>query len=250
MRELWASNGSVRLELLEWRPTVEERLWGTPIVAVHGGIGRAQTWRDEGEAAAAGHLGDRARMLGAFSRRGMGRSAAPSSGYALEDFVHDLEAAVEALGYPRFVLAGHSLGVPIAISYAMREPTSLVGLVLGDYGPRYPAFGEKWMTEVEERHRSLSWGEFDLDGARRMRADSRDIDLSPDLARITCPVLVVTGDRGVSLTPQDLAAYERELRDVRIVTIAGAGHMLSVDGRADAFHAALGAIVRQFDPAS
>lgn len=249
MRELWAS-GSVRLELLEWRPTVEERLWGTPIVAAHGAIGRAQNWRDEGEAAAAGRIGNRPRALGAFSRRGMGRSAAPPSGYALADFVGDLAAAVEAFEYPRFVLAGHSLGVPIVLTYAARQPTGLVGLVLGDYGPRYPAFGDRWMAQVEERHRSGASDQFDLEGARRMRAESREVDLSSDLPSVRCPVLVVTGDREASLTPQDRVGYERGLRDVRIVTIAGAGHMLSVGDRPDAFHAALGLFVGRFDAAS
>jgi pimeloyl-ACP methyl ester carboxylesterase len=249
MRELWTSGG-VRLELLEWRPSVEQRLWGTPIVAVHGAIGRAQRWQDEGEAAIAGRLGHRPRALGAFSRRGMGRSGAPPSGYRLADFVDDLAAAVDTFGYHRFVVVGHSLGVPIALSYAARRPTGLVGLVLGDYGPRYPAFGERWMTQVEERHRSSAPAEFDIEGARRMQADSREVDLSAELTSITLPVLVVTADDEVSLTARDRVTYEKRLSDVRIVRIAGAGHMLSVEGRSDAFHAVLGEFVRRFDPAS
>jgi pimeloyl-ACP methyl ester carboxylesterase len=249
MRELWTSGG-VRLELLEWRPTVEERLWGTPMVAVHGAIGRAQRWRDEGEAAIAGRLGHRSRALGAFSRRGMGRSDAPPFGYRLIDFVDDLAAAVDTFGYDRFVVVGHSLGVPIALSYAARRPAGLVGLVLGDYGPRYPALGERWMTQVEERHRSGAPAEFDLEGARRMQADSREVDLSAELTSITFPVLVVTADDEVSLTASDRVTYEKRLRDVRIVRIAGAGHMLSVEGRSDAFHAALGEFLDRFDATS
>jgi pimeloyl-ACP methyl ester carboxylesterase len=246
MRELWTS-GVVRLELLEWRPTAPERLWGTPIVAVHGAIGRAQSWRDEGEAAIAGRLGHRPRALGAFSRRGMGSSDAPPSGYGLVDFADDLAAAVDTFGYRRFVLVGHSLGVPIALSYAARRPTGLVGLVLGDYGPRYPAFGERWMTQVEERHRSGAPAGFDLEAARRMRADSREVDLSADLSSISFPVLVVTADDLVSVTAGDRITYETRLTDVRIVRIAGAGHMLSVDGRSDAFHTTLGEFVARFD---
>ena len=247
MRELWATGSGVRLELLEWRPTVEERGWGTPVIAVHGGIGRAETWRDEGEAAAAGRLGDRPRTLGAFSRRGMGRSEAPHSGYALSDFVDDLAAAVKTLGYPRFAIAAHSLGVPIAISYTSRSPDGVVGLALGDYGPRYPAFDETWMRSVEERHRAGTGAMFDLEGARRMRADSRAIDLSSELASIRCPVLVVTGDRDVALTPQNRACYEGALADVRVLILAGAGHMLSVESRPDAFHAALGSFIKGLD---
>jgi pimeloyl-ACP methyl ester carboxylesterase len=249
MRELW-TNGGVRLELVEWRPSVEERFWGTPIVAAHGAIGRAQRWQDEGEAAVAGRLGHRQRALGAFSRRGMGGSDAPPSGYRLVDFADDLAASVDTFGYRRFVVMGHSLGVPIALSYAARRPPGLVGLVLGDYGPRYPALGERWMTQVEERHRSGAPAEFDLEGARRMRADSRELDLSAELSSITFPVLVVTADDLVSVTARDRVTYEKRLSDVRMVTIAGADHMLSVDGSSDGFHAALGEFVARFDPSS
>ncbi len=187
--------------------------------------------------------------LGAFSRRGMGRSDAPPTGYRLADFVGDLAAAVDAFGYQRFVVMGHSLGVPIALSYGARQPTGLVGLVLGDYGPRYPALGERWMTQVEERHRSDPSAEFDLEGARRMRADSRDVDLSAELTSITFPVLVVTADDEVMVTAGDRVTYQTQLIDVRIVRIAGAGHMLSVEDSSDAFHAALGEFLDRFDPA-
>lgn len=247
IRELWATNGSVRLEVLEWRPTAGKGTSATPIVGVHGAIGNAQTWRDEGEAASSGRLGGRPRALGAFSRRGMGRSDAPASGYGLREFVGDTAAAVAALGYSRYVLAGHSLGVPIAIAYAARRPAGLVGLLLGDYGGRFPAFDDTWMDQVEERHRSGRGGAFDLGGARAMRAESRPTNLTHELRLITCPVLVVTGDRDVSLTADDRERYERDLADVRVVTLVGAGHMLSVDGRADAFHAELGQFVEQFD---
>jgi pimeloyl-ACP methyl ester carboxylesterase len=106
------------------------------------------------------------------------------------------------------------------------------------------------MTQVEERHRSGAPAEFDLEGARRMRADSRELDLSAELSSITFPVLVVTADDLVSVTARDRVTYEKRLSDVRIVRIAGADHMLSVDGSSHAFHAALGEFVARFDPAS
>jgi pimeloyl-ACP methyl ester carboxylesterase len=105
------------------------------------------------------------------------------------------------------------------------------------------------MTQVEERHRSGAPAEFDLEGARRMREDSREVDLSAELASITFPVLVVTADDEVSLTARDRVTYEKLLIDVRIVRIAGAGHMLSVEGSPDAFHAALGEFLDRFDAA-
>ena len=80
-----------------------------------------------------------------------------------------------------------------------------------------------------------------------MRAESQLTELSDELCTITCPVLVVTGDGDVSLTADDRERYGRNLAHVRVVTLVGAGHMLSVDGRADAFHAELGHFAKQFD---
>jgi pimeloyl-ACP methyl ester carboxylesterase len=83
-----------------------------------------------------------------------------------------------------------------------------------------------------------------------MRADSREVDLSAELTSITFPVLVVTADDEVMVTAGDRVTYEKRLSDVRIVRIAGAGHMLSVEGSPDAFHAALGEFLDRLDPAS
>lgn len=247
-RELWGVNAGVRIEVLEWRPSVPERTWGTPIIGVHGAIGNARGWDGEGEAASAGRLGARPRCFAALSRRGMGRSDAPDAGYHLGDFVGDVASAVEALRYSRVVLFAHSLGVPMAISFAARQPQGLAGLVLGDFGPRYPAYDDAWVTRVEERYRSGATGPLSLHAVRQMRAASREIDLDDALGSIRCPVVVVTGDtEDVMLTTGHRERYQRGLVDVRFVTIAGAGHMLQVDGRADALHDVLGAFVARFD---
>lgn len=249
-RELWALSGAVRIEILEWGPASGTRA-GTAIVAMHGGIGSARTWETEGEAAAAGRLGGRARQLAALSRRGMGGSGAPASGYGLANFVEDLGAAVRALGYERFVAVGHSLGVPIVLSFAAGSPAGLVGIVLGDYGPRYPRLDDAWVNEVVGLYRSGRVGALNIDALRRTSAESHQVSLVDELARITCPVLVVTGDGDpISLTKDDRMAYERGIRDVEIVVIPGANHMLSVKGDPQYFHAALGAFVARFDNAS
>jgi len=290
VRELWAINGGARIEVIEWRPSAPKHSLGTPVICVHGALGSAWTWELEGEAAAAGRLGNRPRTLAALSRRGMGRSDAPVDGYGLDDFVGDLRVAVDALGYPRVALVAHSLGVPIVIAYAARHPSGVAGLVLGDYGPRYPALDDAWVKRIEDRYRSFpSWeaayqgtmnktgdeahdrarfdqikdrflrpsatGEivsiFSVDGIRKMRQDSRETDLADLLGRITCPVQVITGDRDdVVLTPELRGRYEHGLADVRFATIAGAGHSLVVAGRSEPFQAVVGAFVAELDSQS
>jgi len=71
--------------------------------------------------------------------RGHGGSSQPASedAYDLELFADDLWALVDALGWDRLVLLGHSLGGMIAQVVATRHPSRLRGLVLMDtsHGP-------------------------------------------------------------------------------------------------------------------
>jgi pimeloyl-ACP methyl ester carboxylesterase len=248
----WATRGSVRLEMREWRPSQPGAGWGLPIVCVHGAIGSALSFADEGVAAAAGRIGSRARPLLGFSRRGMAGSDTPRTGYRLEDFVADLAAVVAASAYRRSIVFGHSFGVPIAISFAAQHGDLVAGLVLGDYGPRYPALSEDWIRRVEERFdreaADPGGASFRIEAMREMQRDSRAIALDDAMAALRCPVLVLTGDRSdVLLTADDRASFERSGADVRIVTIAGAGHGLDVEGRNDALLSVLGAFVDRVD---
>jgi pimeloyl-ACP methyl ester carboxylesterase len=70
----------------------------------------------------------------------MGGSDAPRFGFAPADFAGDVRAAITAAGYDRFVLFGHSMGVPISIELALGRPRGLAGLVLGDGPARYIDF--------------------------------------------------------------------------------------------------------------
>jgi len=69
-----------------------------------------------------------------YDQRGCGLSDWELPGLALERFVEDLEAVVEACGYERFVLYATSQGVPVAVDYAIRHPERVSHLVfLGGY---------------------------------------------------------------------------------------------------------------------
>jgi pimeloyl-ACP methyl ester carboxylesterase len=182
----------------------------------------------------------------------MAGSDAPATGYRLEDFVADLSAVIAASGYRRSIVFAHSLGVPIAISFAAQHGDRVAGLVLGDFGPRYPSLSEDWIRRVEERfaHDAADMGsaKFSIEAMRQMQRDSRAIALDEAVAVIGCPILVLTGDQpDALLTADDRARFERSGADVRIVTIAGAGHGLDVGGRNDSLLSILGAFVARVD---
>lgn len=241
-------SGAVALEVFEWGASAKGD--ATAVIAMHGAIGSAESWSDEGAMAEAGRLGGRARTFASLSRRGCGGSDTPETGYALADFAGDIVAVADALGYERFALAGHSLGVPIVLAAAATRLRGLVGVVCADYGPRYPGYTDEWIRQVEERERAGRLGGVRLSAMRGLRTDSRAAQLDDALPAIGVPVLVLAGTVDSGVTPDDRARYARGLRDVRIVTITGANHLLSVDGNTDAFHTALGRFLAELDVAS
>lgn len=74
----------------------------------------------------------------AYDARGHGRSdpAPAGEGYGYPRLVEDLERVIgERVGEGRFLLGGHSMGTHTAVSYALRHPERLAGLVV--IGPVY-----------------------------------------------------------------------------------------------------------------
>ena len=140
MRGLFGDNDGVRIEAREWYPPPETRATGLPLVFVPGGTGHARKQPIHGHAGAMGKLGSRRRRVLAVSRRGTGLSDAPPQGYTPADFAADVRAAISAAGYDRFVIFGHSMGVPISLDFALRYPAGLAGLALGDAPPEYIDF--------------------------------------------------------------------------------------------------------------
>lgn len=106
---------------------------GTPIVLCHG-ITATRRYVLHGSRALerAGHA------VVTYDARGHGESdpAPESRSYGYPELVGDLERVVEAtVGEGKFVLGGHSMGAHTAVSYALRRPERLSGLVV--IGPVY-----------------------------------------------------------------------------------------------------------------
>jgi proline iminopeptidase len=61
----------------------------------------------------------------------------PQSTYTLEQNIEDLEALRKYLGLEQIVLLGHSYGGMVALSYAIKYPQNVSGLVLVTTSPSY-----------------------------------------------------------------------------------------------------------------
>lgn len=127
---------------------------GPPVVLCHG-ITATRRYVVHGSRALerAGHT------VVAYDARGHGESdpAPPGEDYGYPRLVDDLERVVAAaVGTERFFLAGHSMGAHTAVSYALRHPERLAGLIVigpvyeGDVGAEAVAYWDGLAAALEE----------------------------------------------------------------------------------------------------
>ena len=120
--------GGLRLNVLEWgiagRP---------PLCFLHGGSAHAH-WFD----LVAPAFVDRFHTI-ALDQRGHGESQwAEPPAYATENFAADLLGVIDALGWRRVALVGHSMGGHNAMSFSAWHPDRVSALVIVDSRPAIP----------------------------------------------------------------------------------------------------------------
>lgn len=120
---------------------------GEPIIVVHGGPGLDHGYLQPGLDLLAAR-----NTLIYYDQRGTGRSDAPldTSAINFDDFVDDIDALRQALGYERVILLAHSFGARIALHYATIYQENLRGLIL--MNPSEP--GSRFAEESAARQAS------------------------------------------------------------------------------------------------
>lgn len=199
---------------------------GRPVLAFHGTTQARTAW-DQVIAASDGH-----HQWVKFEFPGSGESSMPEGPLDLDQIVDDAAALMEALGHREYAVVGYSLGAVCALHAAARHPShvtsvvSLCGWATTDARMRKTFALWRRLIAVSPElfmHYALVDGytagaiamiEPMFDGAIAMAAatvapgsdhhlelDER-IDISNDLTRIACPVLVIGGmeDRWVDIS--------------------------------------------------
>lgn len=168
--------------------------------------------------------------------------------------------AVEAAGYERAHLAGHSMGALITLEAAARRPERVRSLTLAGAAaamPVHPALLEAAASDDPLAYRLMtSWGygkRSHLGGHRTpglwmtggalrlweraapglLRNDLRACDEygdGPRAARaVRCPTLLITGDLDVMAPPAAAEPLRRGLADWEEAVIPGAGHIMIIE---------------------
>jgi pimeloyl-ACP methyl ester carboxylesterase len=196
-----------------------------------------------------------------YDLRGTGAGGRPPGPYSLDDFVGDLRALVEALELERPALAGHSFGGSIALACAARYPDEVAAVVSAGGPVVLPEQGQQAMRDRAEKVERAgmasiaetvatngtapSFRERDPRGYEELVAmlaanDPRtyaatcrvlaEMDLRPELGRISAPVLLIAGDRDGVVPPAAGDEIEAALPNVaRRVTVEDCGHNVTVE---------------------
>jgi pimeloyl-ACP methyl ester carboxylesterase len=207
--------------------------------------------------------------------RGLGRSGRPDlTDWSLERCADDIAAFCEALGIARPIVLGHSMGGFVALLHAIRHPDTSGGLVLVGTVARWDVdrLEDGFRAVAGDRIAKLARRDFESDetvtpeesaevsaafGANVPTADAlarrignpelgpigwdliQRFDVIGELRRVTCPTLVVVGERD-PVTP--VAGANEIIASLspgigHLVVLPGAGHFAWLDASDGTFSA-------------
>jgi len=170
-----------------------------------------------------------------ISPRGLGKSDTPDSGYSKEHLVSDIETVVISEGLEKFYICGHSFGASIASAYSVKYPDKVLGLILGDYPPVYPAYSEEWAKRVKEKNQA---NENLVNGLLR---DSKRESFVEQLSKCSFKVLVLKGEGDGSLLPHERITQMIEpMPNASLKLIPDAGHEIFIENPGAVFGAVKG----------
>ncbi|WP_299048914.1 alpha/beta hydrolase [uncultured Tateyamaria sp.] len=234
------------------------------LIALHGGPGSDHSIYKPH----LGQLADMCQII-YVDHRGNGRSddGDPST-WTLAQWGDDIAGLCDVLGLDAPIIYGASFGGYVAQSFATRHPDRLSGLILSvtaahvDFETVFAAFarigGPKagavartyWSDPTPDRRQAYfdtcfplySVRGLDQDMVARMivknpvamqfngpKNEHGRFDFRADLARVTCPALVIAGDRDPIMPHVFGAEIARHLPDPRFHLLENAGHTVDFD---------------------
>lgn len=236
---------------------------GLPVIFLHAFPLNRHMWAGEIEAL----LADQRYRLVALDWRGFGESEISSSPIkpvisTMVMLADDIAGLMDALGIRQAVLCGLSMGGYVAFAFAHKYPHRLHGLILADTRPggdtpeahanrekvaqiaetegasaianlQIPNlisdYTRQHHPEVETRVRQL----IDTATPQGIAAASRGMAVRPDasdlLAEISCPTLVIVGEKDALIPPQLARDYTSQIPGAQFVVIPHAGHLSNLE---------------------
>ena len=227
----------------------------TPILIMHGvNYFNSYDWIGVGSA-----LADDREVV-AFDHRGFGESSwSPSKDYSLDAKFDDINTMIEALGWQRPVVMGHSGSGRLAISFAAAFPEALSRLIVVDSGfdhaellptgsglppivfDSIEAAMARYAKLVNPPRMGLDRARAEqalvkIDGGYQLKLDPdygnvqpitgnrkvmpvRELDVWEQMAKVRCPLLIVRGLRSSRWTPELVERIKREFPQAQWATV-------------------------------
>ncbi len=227
----------VRLSVIDVQPLEAEQT----IVFLHGFGGKATQWQHQLR-----YFSDAYRVV-APDMRGHGASDAPDSEYTVDELLADFERVLEAVDVPqRFVLAAHSFGGAIAMTYAAVHPERVEKLILVGCSTDYRlspliSFTFRLPVPVLNVLRSALSRAFFAPAHVLKRMYNRAMsvwDGRPVLADIHAPTLVIAGQRDLVFPRASAQQLTAGIPRAQSVTIPVSSHLVQLE-RPDATNRAI-----------
>ena len=114
------TNNSMEISYLQWSDR------GMPLLLLHGMADHALVWSSLGD-----YLRSNYQVI-APDLRGHGESGKPATGYHFQDYIGDLRALINHLGWTQAHILGHSWSAKIAAIWATKQPEVFKSLILVD----------------------------------------------------------------------------------------------------------------------
>lgn len=202
---------------------------GRPLLLLHASLQTAESMAPVRRLLA--HL---ALRVVTVDQRGHGRSANPGGGFTLKRLADDMEELTQRLALTRPIVIGYSLGGTVGIELARRGLASGLVVLASRALPPGPGRREafdpenirqrspQWARDLAQKHVETPWedlanqiGEL-FEGWPGFGAEA--------LASISCPVLVVQGDRDLMVPLADGEEIASRVSGARLVVAPRAGH--------------------------
>ena len=192
-----------------------------------------------------------------YDTRGHGASGAPAGDYSVQDLGEDAIRLADALGIDRFAFCGLSLGGMIAQQLALDYPAATASLVLADTVCGVPPGAEAIagealrfiethsMAEVAKTRITTAFTDAvdpvmrlhmieavalnDKDAYERSARAAFKFSARQRLQDIAVPTLVVVGEGDRTFPLEWMEELATRIRGARLVRLAGAGHISSME---------------------
>lgn len=231
----------------------EEVGTGPPLILLHRGIATGRIWQPH-----VSLLAERYRVVAPDSR-GHGHTTNPAGRISYAMMADDIAALSQTLGLRKPLICGYSDGGNTALELGMRYPELASALVIGGAYYRLSETLAHWLRElgvdgpgaVDFEHLRRTWPAYvekwqarhSPQGADHWKSLLHQLSVmwwtplnytAEDFAKISAPVLILTGDRDETVSLEETVEMYRLIPGAELVVLPGIDHLAAVD-RVDLF---------------